>query len=251
MHPQPQVEAEPRPASSSLKALYEIFYSPSDAYRSLAGKRPWLVPIIAATVVSLLMNIMIISVIGMGTIVRNRLESSPTLAERLGPGGIEEAVRNAENSTGQMAMSYAAAGLGPGIALCIIAGIMLGALMITGANSDYKSVLGACALSTYAVLVAMTLCSALALAVRAGNYEGLNPEELVMLNVGAFLPDTTSKFVRALAGGIDLIGFWGIFMQSVGLAILSERVTMKQALTISIALYVVWTLVRAGFSAMF
>jgi hypothetical protein len=251
MQPQLQVDELPHSGNQPFKALAEIFYSPSDAYVSLKSKRPWVVPMLASIVMAILMNFMMITVMGIGTITRNRLESSPSLAERLGPAGINEAVRQAETSTVQKSMGYVGAMVAVPVMLCITAGLLLGVLMIMGTNTNFNMVLGASALSTFAVLVAMTLCTAVALAARSGNYEGLNPEQMVMLNVGAFLPDTVPKFLRGLASGIDLIGFWGVYMQSVGVSILSERVTLKQAFVASAVLYVLWTLVRAGFGMLF
>ena len=65
-----------------------------------------------------------------------------------------------------------------------------------------------------------------------------------------FLADAR-PVVRALASGIDLIAFWGIFLQVVGATKISQRVTVGQALTVYITMHLVFTMCRAGWAAMF
>jgi len=60
-----------------------------------------------------------------------------------------------------------------------------------------------------------------------------------------------TEMVRALAGGIDLVAFWSMFLEIIGLQRLSERVTIGQAAGVVITLYVLVLLCKVGWAAMF
>jgi hypothetical protein len=230
--------------------LLSIFYAPGETYEA-AGKRPWLVPLVVATLLAVLMNVMVLNVIGMGTIVRNSIESNPRTAEQLGPERVNEIVRNAENSVVQKSISYTAALVAVPIIIVIAAGVTLGGLLVFGGTTNFAAVMGAVAWATYAGMAVRTLGTAVFLAA-VTDFQGVDPQNLVMLNASIFFdPQTSSKAVRSLASGIDLIAFWTIYLQSVGLAKLSQLVTMGQALTVSIGVYALFILIRAGFAMLF
>jgi hypothetical protein len=71
----------------------------------------------------------------------------------------------------------------------------------------------------------------------------INLENPVAANVGAFLPDGTSKTVMALGTAIDLFSFWIIFLIGLGFAAYNPR-KLKLGSSISIAL-TVWAVYQA------
>jgi hypothetical protein len=252
MQPQLSPEGVPAPShGSAFRALLAIFYSPAEAFSYLGTKRPWLVPVVACALLALIMNVMLVSVVGMGTLTRNQLEANPSLAERLGPERINEMVRDAESSAARKYMTYGGALIGTPVFLLLISGLTLGGLLIAGGQTRFGAVLAACSLATYAMMAVGVVGAAVVLAA-VNDYSGLDPQNMIMLNASIFFDRQTSPaWVRSLASGIDLIGFWAIFLQSTGLHKLSERVSMKQALAVSIALYLVWVLAKTGWYAMF
>lgn len=242
-------EANLRPARP-LAGLLTIFFSPADTFDT-AGKRPGIVPMIAAALLASLMSFMTVQVMGMGTIVRNRLESNTKLAEQMGPEKVNEAVQRAESSNAQKIISYVAPALVLPLVIVVIAGVTFGALAITGASTTYNAVLGAVAWSFYAVMVVTTIGSAIFLALTK-DFSGVDPNGMIMLNAGAFMDkSSTSPVVRALASGIDLVAFWSMFLQVVGLKRLSQRVSTGQAVGVVVTLYVLVLLCKVGWAAMF
>jgi hypothetical protein len=248
--PQPQpYDANLRP-SRPLAGLLTIFFSPADTF-DMAGKRPWIVPMIATTLLVSLLSFMTIQVMGMGTIVRNRLESNAKLAEQMGPEKINEAVQNSEHSTAQRVISYVAPAVVLPLVMVVLAGVTFGGLTITGASTTFNAALGAVAWAFYAVMVVTTIGSAIFLALTK-DFSGVDPNGMLMLNAGAFMDkSTTSPVVRALAGGIDLVAFWSMFLEIIGLQRLSQRVTIGQAAGVVITLYVLVLLCKVGWAAMF
>lgn len=243
---------QPAPARPArpLSGLLTIFFSPADTYDS-AGPRPWLVPLVAAILLSIIVNVMTINIMGMGTIVRNQIESNQKIADQLGPEKINEMVQAADNSQGRKILTYLAGVIAIPVILAVIAGITYGALSATGAITTFSATLGASAWATYAVMVVTTIGAAIFLSLTK-DFSGVDPRGMIMLNLGAFLDkSTTSPVVRALAGGIDLVQFWSMFLQVIGLKRLSQQVSTGQAVGVVVTLYLLFVAGKAGWAAMF
>lgn len=233
----------------SVSGLWTIFFSPAETF--VPSKRSWLVPLVAACILSLLINVMVINIVGMGTIVRNQLESMPSIAEQLGPEGIDKAVNDAESSGARKIFTYLGALFGVAIAVAIVAGVTYGVFMIMSAGTTYMSVFTACAWSTYAYLVVQLIGSAIFLAA-VNDYRGIDPQRLVLLNPSIFLDrETINRFLFSLAGSFDLISFWTLYLQALGIHKLSTGVSMKQSLGVVITLWLIWILGKAGVSTLF
>src|SRR5262245_18093631 len=58
MQIQTESQALPSPAPNPLLGLVSIFYAPAETFEART-RRPWLVPLVAATLLALLLNIMI------------------------------------------------------------------------------------------------------------------------------------------------------------------------------------------------
>lgn len=249
MQPQLQPEfAKPR-RTTAFSAFTKIFYAPGEAYED-AGPKSWHLPLLSACILVVVMNAVVINRIGLGTIVRNQLESSTALAERLGPEGIDKAVQQAESSTFQNVMAHAGAPIGVLVVIFAFAGIAFAGLTVTGARTSYPAVLTACAWAAYAVIL-VTAIGTTAVVYLMNDFSGVDASKLFVLNTGMFLSSETAPAARALAGGIDLIAFWAIYLQTVGTAQLSEHATTSQAAGVFIALHILFTGLKAGWAAMF
>ena len=245
---QPQLQHEPAPAGSSLSGLLTIFYSPADTF-AIPRKRGWLIPLVAACLLVFVMNAVIVTRVGLGTIVRNQLESNAGMAERLGPDGISQAVERAETSTVQKTITYVAPPIAVALILCIMAGITLGLLLAGGGNTNYSAVLTSGAWTMYAVM-AVTCAGSIATVYAMTDFQGVDVQRLFALNAGIFAGDGR-PVLRALLSGIDLLAFWGIFLNTVGITKLSERVSTGLAVGVLIVMHLVVTGIRAGWAAMF
>jgi hypothetical protein len=244
---QPQMQTDTRGANPTM-GLLSIFYSPVEAYTG-SGKHGWIIALAAACLVAVLGNWFIIDKVGYGTIVRNQIESNSSMAEQLGPEGIDKIVRDAENSTFQKGLAYAGAPIGILVMSFLFAGLAYGFLLVLGGQTTYHQILTTGAWATYALMVVMMAGSAATVALMT-DFSGVDMSRIFGLNAGIFLADAR-PVVRALASGFDLIAFWAIFLQVTGATRLSQRVTTGQALTVYLTLHVLFTMLRAGWAAMF
>jgi hypothetical protein len=236
------------PRGNPAMGLLSIFYSPAEAYTG-SGRNGWLIALAAACLIAVLGNWFIINKIGYGTIVRNQIESNTTMAERLGPAGIDKIVQDAEKSTVQKSLAYIGAPIGIFVISFLFAGLAYAFLLVLSAQTTYRHILTAGSWATYAVMLVMMAGSAVTVALMS-DFSGVNISHIFGLNAGMFLADAKPA-VRALAGGIDLIAFWAIFLQVIGATKLSQRVTTGQAVTVYVTIHVLFTMLKAGWAAMF
>jgi hypothetical protein len=249
MTPQVQMDGVPFPSAHPIRGLLTIFFSPAETFER-AGPRPWLVPMIAVALLALLINVAVIQVMGMGTIVRNQIEANTKIAESLGPEKINQMAQDADSGP-RKAITYAMAVVGAPVFVLCIAGITFGALLVTGATTKFHAVVGATAWSAYAVL-AVTAVGTLVFLAAVKDFSGVDPQNMLMLNGSIFFDRQTSPaWLRSLAGGVDLIAIWGLFIRALGLTRLSERVSMAQAAGVVGTLYVLYVIGKTGFAAMF
>ncbi len=234
-----------------IRGLITILYSPAETLEGLsAAPRPWLLPLVASILAAVLMNVMVIERIGMPTLIRNQLEESK-MGEQLGPEGIQRVVDQAAESPFQKVMSYVSAVFGVPLFLAAIAGVAYGLLIGTGAQTKYPAVVAAWCWSLWPVLLVKVVGSA-AFLLMVHDYTGVDAQNLVMSSVGAFLSkETFSPPVRALASGIDALGFWSVFLQTLGLQTFSQQVSLRQALWVSVVIYVCGVLIHTGWAVIF
>ena len=245
MQPQMQLET---PRVNPAMGLLSIFYSPADAYVN-SGSRGWMIALAAACLVAVLANAFIISKIGYGTIVRNQIESSPRIAEQLGPAGVDKAVHDSESGTVGKFFAYAGAAVAIPIITFLFAGVAYGFFLVLGGQTTFWNIVTTGVWATYGILV-VTMGGSAATVAAMNDFSGVDVSRIFGLNAGLFMADA-KPVVRALASGIDLIAFWGIFLQVTGVTKISQRVTVGQALTVYITLHVLFTMMRAGWAAMF
>ena len=239
------------PRRSPLWGLASIFFSPSETFAASRERRAWLVPVLAASMMGLILNIMVINVIGLETITRNELESRPQLAERLGQERLDEMARDAGASSTRKWISYASAAFMIPIGLCIVSGIILGGLLITGGSVDFRSVLTAAAWGAYASLTIQVLATAAFLsAVR--DFSGVEVSNLIALNLSIFLDrSSTSPALYSIASSVDLLSFYNMFLMSLGISKLSAGMSFARAFSVVLALWALYVLARAGFASLF
>ncbi len=239
--------------SSPLRGLLTIFFSPGDTFVSAgrSGKRPWLVPLIAACLIALAINVMVVHVIGMETIMRTQLESRPAIVEQMGQEKVDQMVRAAGESQTQLWIGRVMAVVGTIIFLCIAAGLILGGLMMTGAETNFAAVLTACAWAWYVYLAIQAIATAAFLAA-VRDFSGVDVSSLIVLNPSMFLDrSSTSPALYSLVSSLDLLSFLAIFLMALGISKLSAGVSFGKAFAVVIVLWGVYVLGKAGFAAIF
>jgi hypothetical protein len=205
----------------------------------------------AAALLSLILNFAITNVIGMETIMRNELEARPQIAERLGQERVDQMAREAGESSARKWIGYIAAFLMVPIGLCVVSGILLGCLLITGGTINFRSVLTAAAWGAYASLTIQVIATAAFLSM-VRDFEGVEVSNLIALNLSIFFDrSSTHPSLYSVASSIDLLSFYNMFLMSLGISKLATGISFAKAFGVVLALWALYVMAKAGFASLF
>ncbi len=138
------------------------------------------------------------------------------------------------------------------VMLLVVAGVLL--FLMNGlmdAGLKYKNALN---ISAYAMLPAGIVSGILMCVVMYLKApDEFDIERPLAFNAGAFLnPDTTSKWLTALASSFDIFTFWTIALMAIGFSAAAgpRKLPFSKALTGILVAWGVWVLIKVGFSAL-
>jgi hypothetical protein len=224
-----------------------VLYEPEKVFAEIKEipKGAWVLPMVALVLLSIVGMYAVIHMIGPDTYFRLQIEASPRAAQ-MTPEQIEQAAGSGFVSGLTYTMGVAA----PPLLLLIVAGVLFGLTQMMDGATTYGKVLAVCGYSNFVYFLVMTLMSVLIVAVSADR-STLDVQALVKMNPTIFMDKaTTSKALYSLAGSLDLLSVWLMFLLALGLTKVS-RLKMSKAWTVVLIPWVLYVLVKAGLAAIF
>jgi len=229
--------------------LLTIFYAPEKLFAEVAKQGKWVLPFVAAMLVAVLMQVMMVNMIGMETLTRIGIEMNP-LASQIPPDRLEAQIQAADTPA-RKAIQYGMGGVGMAFALLVVSGILLGMMHVADAATTYGKVITVCSYAFFATGLAGGVLSAIILATLP-DYGGLELSNLLKLNPTVFLDKATApKALYSFATSIDLMSFWAIFLIALGLLKAVPGTKLSKALTLVVIPWAVYVLGKTAFAAMF
>ncbi|MBI5084714.1 MAG: YIP1 family protein [Acidobacteria bacterium] len=243
-------EASAPPPLSEAGRLAGVFHSPSSVFPDIAATGRWWIAALIVVIVSSVVVSLMVSRVGYDRMIRKTIETNQRMQEM----PAEQKERAIEMQRKMMPVMLR---VGP------VAGVLIGLLVIAGAllfvfNSlldaglSYKKVLNIC---SYGGLPPSVVSSAATVAVLylkpPDEFDMQNP---LAFNAGAFLdPDSTSKWLMSLASSLDLFTFWTIAMIAIGFSAVcgAKRMPMSRALMGIGIPWLLWVVIKIGFSSLF
>jgi hypothetical protein len=215
-----------------------VFFSPKETFQSIAQRPSWILPVVLMTVIGVVVGFSLNKRVDWREIASKRIEESPRASQLSAEQKEQQIAMGAKISP---AIAYAFGLVGPILLVVIVSAVMLGAYnLLGGANANFKVALGIVS-HAYLVTVVSSLLFLLVLFLKPPGT--VNIENPVAANLGAFLPEGTSKTLMALGTAIDLFSFWIICLIGVGFAAFNPK-KLKLGSSISTAL-AVWALYQA------
>lgn len=217
--------------------------SPRPTFESIVRKPTWLLPLI----LMLLLNVVLIASfshrIGWRAIIEKQVANNSQF-QQLSPA--EQQQRIARGMKLAPVVGFVGGTVGTVIILLIVAAIFLGAFNIVfGSGIKFKQSFG---IATHAFMPGL-LKSLIGLAVVwVRPPEGVNLQNLVMSNVGAFLPATAPLWLQTLCNSLDLFVFWIIALLALGYtaASTSRKLKFGSAVAVVVTIWLVFLLGWVG-----
>ncbi len=217
--------------------------NPRPTFESIARKPSWLLPLLLLLAINLVLIFSFSHRIGWRSIIEKQLANNSQF-QQLPPAVQQQRIARALELAPML--GYLGGTAGNVIVLLIIAGIFLAAFNIVfGSGIKFKQSLG---ITTHAFMPGI-LKGLIGLAVVwARPPEGVNLQNLVMSNVGAFLPAGLPLWLQTLCNSLDVFVFWMIALLAIGYAAASSsrKVKLGSALAVVVVIWLVFLLGWVG-----
>jgi hypothetical protein len=213
--------------------LIGVFFSPKATFESIARRPSWIVPVLVMTVLGIIVGFSMNKRVDWREVASKRIEESPSASQLSAEQKEQRLAMSAKISP---AIAYCIGLLAPIIIAVLVGGVMLAAYnLLGGAGANYKVSMSIVSHAYFVSIVSSLILILILFLKPPGTVDLDNP---VAANLGAFLPDGTSKTVMAMGTAIDLFSFWIIGLIGIGFAAFNPR-KLKTGSAIGIAL-VVW-----------
>jgi hypothetical protein len=231
---------------SFVQRLSGIFFEPSKVFADINRKPSWLGVFVIVSLLSIPFTYTIMTRTDTTAGVRQRLEASGASAQQ-----IEQQMRAMESVTQSPIYKYgfpALAPVGTLVAYLAIAGILLLVFIIMGAPLNFKKSL---AVTFWGFFPPGMISMILGLVIMyIKDPATLNPQHLLMSNLGPLVDDKAQPALYSLLSSIDLFTLWSISLLSIGYAAVSARkLTTAKAATGIVVLWAIYVLGKMGYFA--
>jgi hypothetical protein len=222
--------------------IFEVFYQPGKLFASLENRRgAWVAPLLIGLLLTTLTTVMAIKLIGMDTIIRQRLQGS-----QISPEQMQQALNQA-NSPAILYISYASPVVVGTIALLALAGLLTIFALVGSKQPKYSTNFSMVTLAYFPYTLVVGLMTILVL-LAAPDRTVLDINNLLATNVAAFMDkETTSKGLYALLSTFDILSFIEIGLLSYGFSKVN-RTSLGFGLFSVITLWILYVLIRVGLS---
>ena len=230
-----------------LSTLADVFFSPGEAFRSIAARPRFVAPLALAVGLGLAFTAIWITKVDAGEFMRLQMEESGAL-ERIDPaqrGGV---------LAGQAKVFKILAWTGPLVFAPLMYAALSGLFLVVfrffyGADVSYTQSLAVVAWTFAAFSVVTTPLILLVMALK-GDWN-IDPQSAIQASAAALLDrGSTSKPLYAIAGSLDLFSFWAMALMSSGVAaaMRTRATTAAWGIVVPWACYV---LAKAALAAIF
>ncbi|WP_321475391.1 YIP1 family protein [uncultured Paludibaculum sp.] len=246
MEPQ---DATTTPPASEVRRLTGVCFDPGAVFADIANNgRWWAAWLIITILISVFMSL-VISRVGYDQIIAKTMESNPRMQEM--PADQKEKAVEMQRKI----MPYALR-LGPVLGGLVMVLVAAGALLFVfnfmfDAGLKFKQVLNLYAYSGIPPSVVSIAASILVLYLKAPDEFDI--QKPLAFNVGAFLPETSAKWLQSIGASLDVFTFWQIALVAVGFSAVcgAKRMPFGRALTGVLIPWIAYVLAKTAWAAMF
>ncbi|HYA16252.1 MAG TPA: YIP1 family protein [Bryobacteraceae bacterium] len=216
-----------------MLTIAEVFYQPGKLFASLGDRAAaWILPLAADIAVLVASTAAVVNLVGMETIVRQRLAGT-----NLSPEQMQRALDRVASSNAAY-FSYAGAASTGILTVLVVAGLLMVFALMVEKKPKFSTVLAMVALAFLPYWLISGLMTTLVL-VASPDRTALDLTNLLATNAGVFLnKETAGKGLYSVMSSIDLLSFLAIGMLGYGFS----KVTRCSAGTGVGAVFILWVL---------
>lgn len=244
MNPESGPESQP---VSELQRLTGVFHSPASVFANIVQAGRWWIPLLILTVLAVVMISVVQSRVTVDQMLARALDNNEQFQQLSAEQ--KEAALSSQRKIIPYAM-YGGALFGNVVILLVVAGALLFVFnLLMDGKLKYKNSLNICAYSMLPPGIVGALAMLMVLYLKPP--EEFDIQTALAFNAGAFLPNSASAWLKALAGSFDLFTVWNIFLMAIGFSRAIPKMTTGKAFGAILIPWIVWVLLKTGWAAMF
>ncbi len=220
---------------SSLRTAADVFASPSRGMGEAAAARSIVFPLIAATVVSVLVNVIAMPHLDLRKPVIEAMDRKPETTAEMTPHQREEAV--AQGARLGRLLGYAGGAVAPVAVAVAVAFFLFVAFRVAGARPPFVPVLAVASWAFLPGYVKSILAVPAILRQQALDPRAL--DRLLPTSPAAFFPDGATGVHVRLLSALDLFVLWSLVLMILGMAQVAG-VSRARAAAVVLVLWLAW-----------
>jgi hypothetical protein len=238
----PEIEAGSQP-KSALARVVGVFTSPKETFADIGARPTWIVPLVIIIVVQLVFMVLVGQHIGWEKVVSQQMEKS-SQSQNMSPEQKEQAIQTGAKFAS--VITYAGVLIGVPVVMALIAGVLMLTMSMVGGKFTFKQ---SFAIVTHASLIGVIAAILGIVVMFLKAPEDFDIQNPLAFNLGAFMPEGTSKALVTLAGSIDLFSLWSIWLLATGYSAASGKLKFGKALIAVVIPWAVYVLCKTGWVA--
>lgn len=234
-------------SSSSLSRIVGVLFSPKPTFESILQKPTWLLPLILIMILGFATTFLYGQRVGWRSFMAKQIEESPRTAN-MPQDQKNQIIDQQTKYAGTIGYVFVVIFTFGGTV--VIASVLLGAFnLVGGAGLKFKQSLAIVSYASVPVLVSQILGI---LMIFIKDPATIDIRTLVASNVGAFMPDDTSKPLLALCQSLDIFSFWIMALMGVGYCTTNPRkLSFGKAFSIVFVCWLIYLIAKVGLTAAF
>jgi hypothetical protein len=243
--------AAPLPApigsENSFARIFGAIFSPKPTFESIVQRPTWIVPVALGCVLFIAVVFVFTQRGGWSGFFQKQMADNSRM-QQMSPEQRENIMEKQVKYAPMVA--YAEGVVIPPLAAVLTAAVLLGIFNLTGATkTNFKTSLAIVAFAWSPWLIHGLLSILISFLKDPATVDLQN---IVASNPGAFLSDSSPKWLATLLGSIDIFSIWTLFLLAIGFSATNpKKLSIGKAFALAASGWIVFVLIKVGLTAAF
>ncbi len=244
------VPEAPQQHIGAFGRLIGALVNPRPTFEDIARKPSWLAPLLLITLISIALTVVMGQRLDWAQVAHQRIEKSHFASAQIDklPPDQQQAAFNRQAISAKIT-NYVTGVIGTALLALVLAGIYLGLFNLAGGGFTFHQ---SFSLVNYGLLP-LGIKALLGIPiVLVKDPSAIDPQNFVASNLSALVPSDAALWKLGLASSVDIFVLWSVVLVAVAFSAANpKKISFGKALTITLGVYIGFTLFFTGIAAMF
>jgi Yip1-like protein len=236
-----------QPSLSPVARIFGVLFSPGKTFEDIVRKPSWIAPVVVSTVLSIIAVVVLNQRVNWREYIAQQIEKNPQAAQLSADQKQQRAEVGAKFT---VAIVYVAGVVLPVCFALLVGLVMMGAYnLFAGAGARFAA---SFAIVAHAGMVGLVSTPLFLLVLFLKPYGTIDPDNPVVTNLGALLPEESAKWLVTLCKSIDIFTIWILILIAIGFAAVNpKKLKGAKSFTIAFMVWATYVVLRVGWAFIF